>query len=71
MTVSPAVFPSIVPPVGGAVRLRVYDVGGRLVRTLVDGAQTAGQKTAIWNGRDNQGRGVASEVYFYRLQAPG
>ena len=60
-----------VPPSGGAVTLRIYDVSGRLVRTLVDGPQTAGQRTAVWNGRDNRGRSVASGVYFYRLQAPG
>jgi hypothetical protein len=60
-----------VPAGGGAVTLRIYDVSGRLVRTLVDGYQTAGQKQAIWNGTDNQGRGVVSGVYFYRLEAPG
>jgi hypothetical protein len=60
-----------VPTGGGVVTLRIYDVSGRLVRTLVDGPQPAGQKTATWNGRDNQGRSVASGVYFYRLQAPG
>jgi hypothetical protein len=60
-----------VPPSGGAVTLHIYDVSGRLVRTLVDGPQTAGQKIAVWNGRDNRGRGVASGIYFYRLQGPG
>jgi hypothetical protein len=60
-----------VPPSGGAVTLRIYDVSGKLVRTLVDGPQTAGQKTAAWNGRDNRGHSVASGVYFYQLQAPG
>ena len=51
--------------------LRIYDVSGRLIRTLVDEPQTAGEKTVTWNGRDTQGRSVASGVYFYRLQAPG
>lgn len=53
------------------VTLRIYDVSGRLVRTLVEGPQEAGQKTVTWNGRDDRGRNVASGVYFYRLQAPG
>jgi hypothetical protein len=60
-----------VPAGGGAVTLRIYDVSGRLVRTLQDGPQAAGQKTAVWNGRDDRGRGVVSGVYFYRLEAPG
>ena len=53
------------------VTLRIYDVSGRLVRTLVNGSQTAGQKQVTWNGTDDQGRGVVSGVYLYRLQASG
>lgn len=60
-----------VPVGGGVVTLRVYDVSGRLVRTLIDGRQAAGRKQVIWNGLDDQGRNVVSGVYFYRLQAPG
>jgi hypothetical protein len=58
-------------PAGGAVTLRVYDVSGRLVRTLVDGHQTPGSKSVIWNGADDRGHGVSSGVYFYRMEAPG
>jgi hypothetical protein len=53
----------------GAVTLRVYDVTGRLVRTLVDGQRVPGAYEARWDGRDERGRGVASGVYFYRLHA--
>jgi flagellar hook assembly protein FlgD len=53
------------------VTLRIYDVSGALVRTLLDGPQTSGQKSITWQGQDNQSRRVASGVYFYRLQAPG
>jgi hypothetical protein len=60
-----------VPVGGGAVALRIYDASGRLVRTLVDGQQPAGQKQITWNGTDDRGRGVVSGVYFYCLQAPG
>jgi hypothetical protein len=56
---------------GGQVTILIYDVSGRLLRTLVAGKQTAGQKTAVWDGRDDHGRGVTSGVYFYRLEAPG
>jgi hypothetical protein len=60
-----------VPAGGDVVTLRVYDVSGVLIRTLLDGPQEAGQKTVTWHGRDERGRRVASGVYFYRLQAPG
>lgn len=60
-----------VPAGGGRVTLRVYDISGGLVTTLVDKAETQGRKFASWNGRDDNGRQVATGVYFYRLTAPG
>ncbi len=60
-----------VPAGGGVVTLQIYNVSGALIRTLLDGPQTAGQKTITWNGRDNRGRDVASGVYFYRMTGPG
>ena len=60
-----------VPAGGGDVSLRIYDVGGRLVRTLVDGVETPGEKSVTWNARNDRGHRVASGVYFYRLTAPG
>jgi hypothetical protein len=60
-----------VPAGGGVVTLRVYDVSGRLVRTLVDGFEESGVKSVVWNGRDDRGHGVSSGVYFYRMDAPG
>jgi subtilisin family serine protease len=50
---------------GGYVRLDVYNVRGQRLVTLVDENQTAGFKSVDWNAS-----GVASGVYFYRLQAP-
>ncbi len=51
------------------VTLSIYDVSGRLVRTLVDGPRGAGVHKEIWDGRDTGGRAVASGVYFSRLRA--
>lgn len=51
----------------GAVTLRVYDVAGTLVRTLVETSLPAGQYHAVWDGRDRAGRPVGSGVYIYRL----
>jgi predicted outer membrane repeat protein len=54
----------------GALTLRVYDVGGRLVRTLAEGWIPAAEHRVIWDGRDGQGRTVGAGVYFLRLSAP-
>ncbi len=56
-------------PESGPVRLVIYDVNGRLVRTLVAGHRTAGRHEAKWDARDEAGRVVASGVYLYRLTA--
>jgi hypothetical protein len=49
------------------VDLSVFDVGGRLVRTLVRGEVGAGSHRRDWDGRDASGRPVASGTYFVRL----
>jgi hypothetical protein len=54
------------------VTLRVYDVSGRLVRSLVSGAeQDAGRYTIDWDGRDDAGGAAAAGLYFARLDAGG
>jgi hypothetical protein len=58
-------------PSAGLAEIRIYDVLGRLVRTLVDEKRPAGYQILRWDGRDDDGRVVASGMYFYRLLAPG
>lgn len=58
-----------VPVGGGNVTLEIFDVAGRLVRTLIDRSETAGAKTATWDGKDHSGAQVSSGIYFYRLRA--
>jgi aminopeptidase YwaD len=60
-----------VPPASGVVTLRIYDVNGRLVRTLVNGELAAGQKTVAWNGLNDACIPAAAGMYFYRLTGPG
>ncbi len=55
----------------GPVTLRLYDLGGRLVRTLVDDVVAFGPHEVRWDGRDDLGQVVASGVYFMRLETPG
>jgi len=52
------------------VTLAVYDINGRLVRTLVGQPLGAGSHAVVWDGKDAMGRAVASGVYVYRLTAP-
>jgi hypothetical protein len=54
-------------PRAGRVSLKIYDIRGRLVKTLVDGQVPAGRHEETWLGDDSRGRPVASGVYLYRL----
>ena len=49
----------------------IYDVSGRLVRTVARGSYGAGYRTAVWDGRDGGGRTVAAGVYFIRVRSAG
>jgi hypothetical protein len=53
------------------VELRIYDVRGRLVRTLVDGMVDPGVHRAVFDGRNERGQDVASGTYFVELTAGG
>lgn len=52
------------------VELRILDVAGRVVRTLVTGTLEAGEHEVEWDGRDKLGATSTSGVYFYRLDTP-
>ena len=52
----------------GTVRLIIYDVRGRRLRTLVQGKKAAGHHEEIWDGRDDRGRCLSSGLYLYRLE---
>ena len=56
-------------PNSGRVRVEVYTLTGRLVRTLVDSSVEAGSHNVRWDGRDSAGRDVASGVYYYVVKA--
>jgi DNA-binding beta-propeller fold protein YncE len=53
------------------VRLEIYDTAGRRVVTLLDRAMGPGEHHLAWNGCDGRGNGVASGVYFARIEALG
>ncbi len=54
-------------PQADHVCLKIYNIKGELVRTLVNEYKEAGYQTVIWDGRNQNGEEVASGVYFYRM----
>jgi len=53
------------------VGLRIYDLQGRVVRTLLDQDAAAGTFRATWDGRDDTGAAAGSGVFFARLTSDG
>jgi serine protease AprX len=53
----------------GQVKVDIYDIRGRLVRTLERGSYPAGRHTVVWDGRDNHGAEPASGIYFCRFRS--
>lgn len=52
------------------VKLAIYNTRGQLVKTLLDTDMPGGTHDLVWDGKDQQGRSVASGVYFYRMTLP-
>jgi hypothetical protein len=53
--------------VAQAVRVEIYDISGRLVKTLAEGEMAPGRYEADWDGRNSNGDSVAGGVYFGRI----
>ena len=49
--------------------LKIYNMLGQQVRTMVDDFQSAGYHQVVWDGRSESGEAVASGIYVYRLTA--
>jgi Tol biopolymer transport system component len=55
-------------PAQGKASLKIYDITGRQIRTLMNGIIKSGIYSAIWNGKDERGKKVASGIYFIELK---
>lgn len=55
----------------GSVRLAIFDIAGRQVRTFAPGVVEAGEHSLRWDGRDADGARVPAGVYYLRMTAPG
>jgi flagellar hook assembly protein FlgD len=53
------------------VAIKIYNIGGQLVRTLIDKNMKPGVKSETWNGVDGNGRPVPAGIYFYEMEAMG
>jgi len=56
-------------PEPGTVTLKIYNIRGQLVRTLVNEYKEAGYHSEVWDGRNEEGREIASGVYTYRMES--
>jgi Spy/CpxP family protein refolding chaperone len=60
---------SFILPENSYVSLTIYNIQGQKVKRLMNEYQPAGTRRVIWDGRDEKGEGVASGIYFYRIEA--
>ena len=56
-------------PENAFVNIRIYDLNGRLVNTLVNAQKSAGYKAIKWAGVDDKGKAVSAGIYLYEIQA--
>jgi len=56
-------------PIAGHVAIKIFNILGREIRTLANANYEAGYHRVHWDGKDKNGKPVASGVYFYQLQA--
>ena len=52
----------------GLVKITIYDMSGRIVKTLVNSSQTAGYKSIKWNATDSRNQSVPAGVYLYKIE---
>lgn len=52
-----------------SVQLTIYDLQGRVIRTLWPGEQLAGLQNLLWDGTNDLGSSLASGIYIYRVRA--
>ena len=56
-------------PENGLVNITIYDIMGRIVKTLVNSSQTAGYKSIQWNATNDRNESVSAGLYLYTIQA--
>jgi len=68
---NPSTSITYVLPTSSDIILKVYNLLGQEVKTLVNEHQSSGTKSVVWDGRDNLGKPVSTGMYVYRIEAGG
>jgi len=55
-------------PDAGNISIKIFDIIGQEITTLIDQEQSAGEHYILWHGKNRSGNDVASGVYFYNLK---
>jgi len=58
-------------PTSGPTTVKVYNLKGQEITTLVNNEMTSGNYSVVWNGTDSKGNSVSSGIYFVRVQNSG
>jgi len=58
-------------PITSAVSLKIYDIAGKLVKTVVDEVQESAFYTVGWDGKDDRGQKVGGGIYILKMDSPG
>jgi hypothetical protein len=66
---NPVTFLRYALPEDGLVNITIYDMMGRVVKTLVNSSQTAGYKSIRWNATNDRNEPVSAGLYLYTIQA--
>ena len=66
---NPTTTISFTIPENETISLKIYDILGRNVRTLVEGGYAAGSYNIVWDATDMSGNTVSAGVYFYTIKA--
>jgi hypothetical protein len=66
---NPATTISYILPERSSVDVTIYDIQGKIVKSFILGAQSAGSQSVLWNGTNNRGSVVSSGVYLFRVSA--
>lgn len=51
------------------VALKIYSLNGTAIKTLIDNDHESGNKSVVWDGKDNLGRSVPSGIYIYKIES--
>nr|HPR18713.1 FlgD immunoglobulin-like domain containing protein [Candidatus Cloacimonadota bacterium] len=57
-------------PADSAVEMKVFNIKGQLVKTLVDETMAAGEHKVVWEGKNDRGKPAASGIYFIKIHTP-